>query len=216
MDEIDNKYIGIIIQNQDKKILFYEDSYYIKVRVNKDDDIKKVIASKVKIAVDMYKFEMVKTFVYTPYSKLVDLNVISDEKMTMYLVEVYICYNEYDFVKADDLLDLISNHSEREFFKENFVDYVIYKENSQSFIFNNILILINLLVYLKFSIEFSSIVLLTILFLVICLHFIVGKCIAPKFIRYLKKHEVSINTIIKLNYLSSLLLIFVIIKTYLL
>ena len=38
-----DKHIGIIIQNQDKKILMYGDTCYIKVKINKDDDINKII-----------------------------------------------------------------------------------------------------------------------------------------------------------------------------
>ena len=99
-----DKHIGIIIQNQDKKILFYDDTCYIKVRINEDDDINKIIASKVKETVDMNSFYLLKTFVFTPYSKLVDLNIVSDEEITMYLVEVCIYHNEYEFIKIDELL----------------------------------------------------------------------------------------------------------------
>ena len=64
-----DKHIGIIIQNQDKKILFYDDTCYIKVRINEDDDINKIIASKVKATVYMNSFYLLKSFVFTPYSK---------------------------------------------------------------------------------------------------------------------------------------------------
>ena len=104
--------IGIIIQNQDKKILFYNDSCYIKVRVHEDDDINKIVASKVKSLVDMYRFNIVKTYLYKPYSKLVELNIVSDKEITMYLVEVCIYHTEYEFVKIEDLLDSIRDHSE--------------------------------------------------------------------------------------------------------
>ena len=134
-----DNHIGIIIQNQDKKILMYGDTCYIKVKINKDDDINKIIASKVKKAVDMNSFYILKTFVFTPYSKLVDLNIVSDEEITMYLVEVCVYHNEYEFIKIDELLDVFSDHSEQDFFKKNFVDYMMYKNASQSIIFNNVL-----------------------------------------------------------------------------
>jgi len=211
-----DKHIGIIIQNQDKKILFYDDTCYIKVRIHEDDDINKIIASKVKATVDMDRFDIIKTFVFTPYSKLVDLNIISDEEMTMYLVEVCIYHNEYDFIKIDELLDVISDHSEQEFFKKNFVEYLIYKNASQSFIFNNVLTMCNLFVYFGYSIEFTEDVLISLLILISGLYFIICKLIAPKCAKYLVKYKVSIDTMNKLNYLSCFLLAFTLIKTYLL
>ena len=211
-----DKHIGIIIQNQDKKILFYDDTCYIKVRINEDDDINKIIASKVKETVDMNSFYLLKTFVFTPYSKLVDLNIISDEEMTMYLVEVCIYHNEYEFIKIDELLDVICDHSEQEFFKKNFVDYMMYKNASQSFIFNNVLTICNLFIYIGYSIEFTESVLISLLLLVSGLYFIICKFIAPIFAKYLIKSKISIDTMNKLNYLSCFLLIFVLIKTYLL
>ena len=45
---MNEKYIGIIIQNQDEKILLYDDTYYIKIKVNENDNINKIIASKIK------------------------------------------------------------------------------------------------------------------------------------------------------------------------
>ena len=211
-----DKHIGIIIQNQDKKILFYDDTCYIKVRINEDDDINKIIASKVKETVDMNSFYLLKTFVFTPYSKLVDLNIISDEEMTMYLVEVCIYHNEYDFIKIDELLDVISDHSEQDFFKKNFVDYMMYKNASQSFIFNNVLTICNLFIYFGYPIEFTESVLISLLLLISSFYFIICKFIAPIFAKYLVKSKISIDTMNKLNYLSCFLLIFVLIKTYLL
>ena len=211
-----DKHIGIIIQNQDKKILMYGDTCYIKVKINEDDDINAIIASKVKRSVDLDRFDIVNTYIYTPQSKLVDLNIISDEEITMYLVEVCIYHEEYNFIKTDDLLDVISNPSEIVFFKENFVDYMIYKNASQSFIFNNILTLLNLLVYYGFSIQFSETILLSLLILIVCGYYAIGKYIVPKFVKYLMKYKVSINTMNNLNYLSFFLLAFILIKTYVL
>ena len=47
-------------------------------------NINNVIASKVKEAVDMNIFKIIETYVYTPDSKLVDLNILSDEEFIMY------------------------------------------------------------------------------------------------------------------------------------
>ena len=208
--------IGIIIQKKEKKILFYNDSCYIKVRVHEDDDINKIIASKIKSLVDMNRFNIIKTYIYKPYSKLVELNIVSDKEITMYLVEVCIYHTEYEFVKIEDLLDIISDHSEREFFKQNFVDYMLYKNSSQSFIFNNILILLNLLLYCGDSIKLSENILLSILILIVCGYYLIGKCIVPKFINYLVKFKVSVKTMNNLNYISFILLVYMLIKTYLL
>ena len=109
------KHIGIIIQNQDDKILLYDDTYYIKVEIHENDNINNVIASKVKEAVDMNIFKIIETYVYTPDSKLVDLNILSDEEFIMYLVEVCIYHNEFNFVKKEDLslihIFLLSNQN---------------------------------------------------------------------------------------------------------
>lgn len=211
---MNDKHIGIIIQNQDEKILLYDDTCYIKVKVHENDDINKIIASKVKETVDMDIFKIVKTYIYTPYSKLVDLNIISNEEFIMYLVEVCIYHHEFNFIKKEDLLEIITNHSEREFFKENLVDHILYERFSQSFIFNNILIIFNLLIYLGFSISLSETTFCGILFLMFFSYFIVSKYVAPKFVNFLVKSKISTNTINKLDFLSYFILIFILIKIY--
>ena len=203
------KHIGIIIQNQDDKILLYDDTYYIKVEIHENDNINNVIASKVKEAVDMNIFKIIETYVYTPDSKLVDLNILSDEEFIMYLVEVCIYHNEFNFVKKEDLLDIIPNHSEREFFKENFVDHILYEKSSRSFIFN-------LFIYLGFSISLSETTFFCILFLLFISYFLVSKYVVPKFVNFLVKSKISTDTINKLDFLSCFLLIFILIKIYLL
>ena len=202
------KHIGIIIQNQDDKILLYDDTFYTKVEIHENDNINNVIASKVKETVDMNIFKIIKTYVYTPDSKLVDLNILSDEEFIMYLVEVCIYHNEFNFVKKEDLLDIIPNHSEREFFKENFVDHILYEKSSRSFIFNNILIIFNLFIYLGFSISLSKTTFFYILFLIFSSYFLVSKYVVPKFVNFLVKS--------KLDFLSCFLLIFILIKIYIL
>lgn len=213
---MNEKHIGIIIQNQDEKILLCDDTYYIKVEIHEDDNINKVIASKIKETVDMNIFKIIETYVYTPDSKLVDLNILSDEEFIMYLVEVYIYHNEFNFVKKEDLLEIISNHSEREFFKENFIDHILYEISSRSFIFNNILIIFNLLIYLSFSISLSKTTFWSILFLIFCSYFIVSKYAVPKFVNFLVKSKISTNTINKLDFLSCFILIFILVKIYIL
>ena len=177
-------HIGIIIQNQDDKILLYDDTFYIKVEIHENDNINNVIASKVKEVVDMNIFKIIETYVYTPDSKLVDLNILSDEEFIMYLVEVCIYHNEFNFMKKEDLLDIISNHSERDFFKKNFVDHILYERSSRSFIFNNILIIFNLLIYLGFSISLSKATFFAMLFLIFSSYFIISKYLVPKFVRF--------------------------------
>ena len=213
---MNEKHIDIIIQNQDEKILLCDDTYYIKVKVHENDNINEVIASKIKETVDMNIFKILETYVYTPDSKLVALNIISDEKFIMYLVEVCIYHNEFNFVKKEDLLEIIPNHSEREFFKENFVDHILYERSSRSFIFNNILIIFNLLIYLGFSISLSKTTFFAILFLIFTSYFIISKYVVPKFVNFLVKSKISTNTINKLDFLSCFILIFVLMKIYIL
>lgn len=210
------KHIGIIIQNQDDKILLYDDTFYIKVEIHENDNINNVIASKVKEVVDMNIFKIIETYVYTPDSKLVDLNILSDEEFIMYLVEVCIYHNEFNFMKKEDLLDIISNHSERDFFKKNFVDHILYERSSRSFIFNNILIIFNLLIYLGFSISLSKATFFAMLFLIFSSYFIISKYVVPKFVRFLVNSKISTNTINKLDFLSCFLLIFLLINIYIL
>ena len=75
-------------------------------------------------------FKIIETYVYTPDSKLVDLNILSDEEFIMYLVEVCIYHNEFNFVKKEDLLEIKPNLSEREILNEYFVDKNLYEKVS--------------------------------------------------------------------------------------
>lgn len=210
------KHIGIIIQNQDEKILFYDDTFYIKVKINEDDDLDNIILDKIENVLDVNNYKILKTYTYIPESKLVDFNIISDEKMNMYLVEVYIYHNEFNFIKKEDLLDILPNHSEKVFFKENFIDRILYERSSRSFIFNNLLIILNLLIYFGFSISFSEPALWSILFLMFFSYFIISKFVVPYFVNLLVKASISTKTINILDYLSCFLLVFILVKVYIL
>ena len=93
---------------------------------------------------------------------------------------------------------------------------ILYEKSSRSFIFNNILIIFNLFIYLGFSISLSETTFFCILFLLFISYFLVSKYVVPKFVNFLVKSKISTDTINKLDFLSCFLLIFILIKIYLL
>lgn len=114
-----DKYIGLIIKNQDDKILLYEDNYYIKMLVKDGDDIDLLISKKLIDVVEQSRYRIVKI-----YNNFV---LYGHQEITMYLVEVGVFHNEFDFMDICELLDVLHNTPSRDFFEENFVRYDKYK-----------------------------------------------------------------------------------------
>lgn len=195
------KYIGIIIQNQNEKILFYEDSYYIKVSIDENDDINSKISKVLKNIVEQDIFKIIKVYDYKPNPKLVALNIGSDSDLPMYLVEVYIYHDEYDFFDKDELFDLLPNSWDKDFYEENLVRYESILINLRSLIYNTILAISLLLSEIRFKHPLSEKFFFPILIIILCIYFILPKLALPHLSKYLLNSKFDMKFLTIINYI---------------
>lgn len=125
---MESKYIGIIVQRQDDKVLLYDESYYIKVKIIEGEDIQSVIERTLVKELDIKLFKIKRIYeeirLYknnSPFQKKNDMD-------QMYLVDVCIYHDNYDFRTKYEVYDCLCNSAEKIFYEKYFIRYDKYKE----------------------------------------------------------------------------------------
>lgn len=109
------EYIGVIVRNQCDELLFYDKSFYIKVMLNPNEDIKESIKKTLKENLNKDLFKIRKIYEEKLYHKY--------ESLTMYLVEVGVYSNDFEFMKLDDISKEIYSFEDKKFFDKNLLRY---------------------------------------------------------------------------------------------
>lgn len=127
---MDEKYIGVIIKNQDDKILLYKNNYYIKIKVQEDADISLVIKNALKKHINQESYRMVKYYdkVIENEKRIID----KDDNIKMYVVEVISHDEKLKFMKSQELLNHLKKSPSKTFYELIFVKYKPYKELAES------------------------------------------------------------------------------------
>lgn len=127
---MDEKYIGVIIKNQDDKILLYKNNYYIKIKVQEDEDISLVIKNALKKHINQESYRMVKYYdkVIENEKRIID----KDDNIKMYVVEVISHDEKLKFMKSQELLNHLKKSPSKTFYELIFVKYKPYKELAES------------------------------------------------------------------------------------
>ena len=112
------EYIGIIVKNQWDNILLYDKSFYMKAEIKENKDIKEIIKEEIveNLNKDIFKIRKV-------YEEKLEHRY---EIITMYLVEVGIYTNDFEFMKVEKLLKEIYSFEDKEFFEKNILRYEEY------------------------------------------------------------------------------------------
>lgn len=127
---MDEKYIGVIIKNQDDKILLYKNNYYIKIKVQEDEDISLVIKNALKKHINQESYRMVKYYdkVIENEKRIID----KDDNGKMYVVEVISYDEKLKFMKSQELLNHLKKSPSKTFYELIFVKYKPYKELAEA------------------------------------------------------------------------------------
>lgn len=127
---MDEKYIGVIIKNQDDKILLYKNNYYIKIKVQEDEDISLTIKNALKKHINQESYRMVKYYdkVIENEKRIID----KDDNGKMYVVEVISHDEKLKFMKSQELLNHLKKSPSKTFYELIFVKYKPYKELAES------------------------------------------------------------------------------------
>ncbi|MGL4911175.1 MAG: hypothetical protein ACRC3Y_01960 [Romboutsia sp.] len=105
------EYIGVIVRNQWDDILFYDKSFYIKTLVTPNKDIKEIIKECLKHNLNKDIFKIRKIYEQKLQHKY--------ESLTMYLVDVGVYSNDFEFMKLDDISKEIYSFEDKAFFDKN-------------------------------------------------------------------------------------------------
>lgn len=127
---MDEKYIGVIIKNQDDKILLYKNNYYIKIKLQEDEDISLTIKNALKKHINQESYRMVKYYdkVIGNEKRIID----KDDNIKMYVVEVISHDEKLKFMKSQELLNHLKKSPSKTFYELIFVKYKPYKELAES------------------------------------------------------------------------------------
>lgn len=127
---MDEKYIGVIIKNQDDKILLYKNNYYIKIKVQEDEDISLAIKNALKKHINQESYRMVKYYdkVIENEKRIID----KDDNGKMYVVEVISYDEKLKFMKSQELLNHLKKSPSKTFYELIFVKYKPYKELAEA------------------------------------------------------------------------------------
>lgn len=127
---MNEKYIGVIIKNQDDKILLYKNNYYIKIKLQEDEDISLTIKNTLKKYINQESYRMVKY--YDKAIKNEKSLINKDDNIKMYVVEVISHDEKLKFMKPQELLNHLKKSPSKTFYELIFVKYKPYKELAES------------------------------------------------------------------------------------
>lgn len=190
-----NEYIGIIIRNQNDKFLLCDGSFYIKTKLDSNRDIKNIIKTEIYNVLEKDIFKIRKIF----EEKIIHIY----EEITLYLVDVGVYTNDYDFMSIDKIVSEIINFDDKNFFNE----YILKPEEysnilSTTFTLLMLVITVNIFHLPQFIHNISSYTLSG--FSLIFIYSIFNKYLKPKLITYLSYFKFNVKIA---NYITSLLLV---------
>lgn len=166
---MESKYMGIIVQRQDGKILLYDESYYIKIKVTEGDDIHSVIEKKLIEELDIKLFKLKREYdeikLYknnSPFQKNNDID-------KMYLVDVCIYHDNYDFRTKSEIYECLYNCPQKKFYEKYFIRYENYKELLQCNFVSIIMVLSTIIIAGNLTIPKNRLLEMLIYIFILCL-----------------------------------------------
>lgn len=192
-----DEYIGIVIKNQWDNILLHDGNFYIKTKVKENSDIINTIKTEIAENLDKEIFKIKKI-----YKEKLEHRY---ETLTIYLVEVGVYTNDFEFLKIDQIPREIYSFEDKAFFEK----YILKEDEYTTLLSSlfNLFILIGIVdilpiikSYLNLQLFSMGVIFTAILFFVF--KNIIGPKIAEKLIKFNLNIKIanSITTIIIIYY----------------
>lgn len=192
-----DEYIGIVIKNQWDNILLHDGNFYIKTKVKENSDIINTIKTEIVENLDKEIFKIKKV-----YKEKLEHRY---ETLTIYLVEVGVYTNDFEFLKIDQIPKEIYSFEDKAFFEK----YILKEDEYTTLLSSvfNLFILIGIVdilpiikSYLNLQLFSMGVIFTAILFFVF--KNIIGPKIAEKLIKLNLNLKVanSITTVIIIYY----------------
>lgn len=200
---MDKNTVGIIVKNDDD-IICYENNFFIEIEISKKDDLRFILEDKLSEILDKKAFRIDKISKKIP--KLDLSNKCNNNKdIVMYLVDVYMYYDDSKFLSKEAILDKLSTHSTY-LLKDYYIKYIIRYDKYRYLVE----LYVGMFTYLFFTIGMLSFPIeirkkflfdtlfynfWTVLIIYILLPtFILNKFIVPSIVNYLLKYDISKKT----------------------
>lgn len=192
-----DEYIGIVIKNQWDNILLHDGNFYIKTKVKENSDIINTIKTEIVENLDKEIFKIKKV-----YKEKLEHRY---ETLTIYLVEVGVYTNDFEFLKIDQIPKEIYSFEDKAFFEK----YILKEDEYTTLLSSvfNLFILIGIVdilpiikSYLNLQLFSMGVIFTAILFFVF--KNIIGPKISEKLIKFNLNLKVanSITTVIIIYY----------------
>lgn len=192
-----DEYIGIVIKNQWDNILLHDGNFYIKTKVKENRDIINTIKTEIAENLDKEIFKIKKV-----YKEKLEHRY---EILTIYLVEVGVYTNDFEFLKIDQIPKEIYSFEDKAFFEK----YILKEDEYTTLLSSifNLFILIGIVdilpiikSYLNLQLFSMGVIFTAILFFVF--KNIIGPKIAENLIKFNLNIKIanSITTIIIIYY----------------
>ncbi|CEH33895.1 hypothetical protein [Romboutsia lituseburensis] len=192
-----DEYIGIVIKNQWDNILLHDGNFYIKTKVKENSDIINTIKTEIAENLDKEIFKIKKV-----YKEKLEHRY---EILTIYLVEVGVYTNDFEFLKIDQIPKEIYSFEDKAFFEK----YILKEDEYTTLLSSifNLFILIGIVdilpiikSYLNLQLFSMGVIFTAILFFVF--KNIIGPKIAENLIKFNLNIKIanSITTIIIIYY----------------
>lgn len=192
-----DEYIGIVIKNQWDNILLHDGNFYIKTKVKENSDVINTIKTEIVENLDREIFKIKKV-----YKEKLEHRY---ETLTIYLVEVGVYTNDFEFLKIDQIPKEIYSFEDKAFFEK----YILKEDEYTTLLSSvfNLFILIGIVdilpiikSYLNLQLFSMGVIFTAILFFVF--KNIIGPKIAEKLIKFNLNIKIanSITTIIIIYY----------------
>lgn len=129
---MDKKTVGIIVKNDYDDILYHENNFFIKIEIDKKEDLRFTLEDKLREILDKKAFRVDKVSKKIP--KLDLSNKGNDtEDIIMYLVKVYMYCDNSKFLPKEDILDSISTSMYKDYYLKYIIRYNKYRNLVDSY-----------------------------------------------------------------------------------
>lgn len=148
-DVMESKYIGIIVERQDRKIFFTDNKYYIRLKITDDTDIDSLIQQTLLKNLNTRFYKLRK--IYNEIREYKNLNPFQEvnDIDSMYLVEICIYNENYVFLSKEEVYENLYNSPQKLFYEKYFLRYEKYKEFIQSVFISLVMIITSIVIINK-------------------------------------------------------------------
>lgn len=192
------KYIGIIIKNQEDKILLYKNSYYIKVKLSEGEDVDFALKNAIEKSVNQSMYRIVKSYDKAlKKGNYILKEEYEDSDIKMYVVEVVVHNDKLKFVKTQEMLSYLKKSPSKDFYEYTMIKYIPYKDLAESLL---AMIMIFLSTVMMFSVNhldsktrLPQVPFMLQLTILVVIFIIVFKYLTPILVGYFMKSKLDIR-----------------------